>query len=69
MPDEHGYLNTKEAAAYLGVSDRTVRSLCEDRKITHERLSGRIIRIKKEWLDAYLESIRIPAENKDIKGE
>lgn len=69
MPDKNGYLNTKEAAEYIGVSDRTVRSLCEDRKITHERLSGRIIRIKQEWLDAYLESIRIPAENNNEKGE
>ena len=65
MPDKNGYLNTKEAAEYIGVSDRTVRTLCEDRKITHERLSGRIIRIKQEWLDEYLQSIRIPAEKQE----
>lgn len=58
------YLNTKDAAQYLGVSDRTVRSLCKTRKLTHELLNNRNIRIKKEWLDAYLDSIRVDAERK-----
>ena len=61
MPDNE-YLNTKDAAHYLGVSDRTVRTLCKSRKLTHESLNNRNIRIKKEWLDAYLDSIRIDAE-------
>ena len=61
MPDTE-YLNTKDAANYLGVSDRTVRNLCKARKLTHELLNNRNIRIKKEWLDAYLDSIRIDAE-------
>ena len=61
MPDTE-YLNTKDAAHYLGVSDRTVRNLCKARKLTHELLGNRNIRIKKEWLDAYLDSIRIDAE-------
>lgn len=55
-------MNSKEAAQYLGVSDRTVRTLCKTRKLTHELLNNRNIRIKKEWLDAYLDSIRIDAE-------
>lgn len=53
------YLNTQEAAEYLQVSDRTVRQLCADRQIEHERLNGRNIRIKPEWLDNYLSSIRV----------
>ena len=61
MPDTE-YLNTKDAAHYLGVSDRTVRNLCKIRKLTHELIGNRNIRIKKEWLDAYLDSIRIDAE-------
>ncbi len=56
------YLNTKDAAHYLGVSDRTVRNLCKTRKLTHELLGNRNIRIKKEWLNAYLDSIRIDVE-------
>lgn len=55
-------MNSKEAAQYLGVSDRTVRTLCKTRKLTHELLNNRNIRIKKEWLDAYLDSIRVDAE-------
>lgn len=61
MPDTE-YLNTKDAAHYLGVSDRTVRNLCKARKLTHELIGNRNIRIKKEWLDAYLDSIRVDAE-------
>ena len=59
---DKAYMNSKEAAQYLGVSDRTVRTLCKTRKLTHELLNNRNIRIKKEWLDAYLDSIRIDAE-------
>lgn len=60
-PDK-AYMNSKEAAQYLGVSDRTIRNLCKNRKLTHELLNNRNIRIKKEWLDAYLDSIRVDAE-------
>ena len=62
------YLTSKEAAAYIGVSDRTIRELCTTRQIEHERLNGRNLRFKQEWLDAYLESIRVRPENQ-IKGE
>ena len=50
------YLNTLEAADFLGVSDRTVRKLCADKKIKHQRINGRNIRFKKEWLEDYLSS-------------
>ena len=56
------YLNSKEAADYLGVSDRFVRDLCTNRRIEHERLNGRNLRFKKEWLDDYLASIRVTPE-------
>lgn len=59
---DKAYMNSKEAAQYLGVSDRTIRNLCKARKLTHELLGNRNIRIKKEWLDAYLDSIRVDAE-------
>lgn len=62
---EKVFYNTAEAAAYLGVSDRTLRTMCENRKITHQRLNNRNIRFKKEWLDEYLQSTIIEAENKE----
>ena len=52
MTPEPQYLNSKDAARYLGVSDKTIRNLCKAKKLTHELLGNRNIRIKKEWLDA-----------------
>lgn len=66
MTLEPRYLNSKEAAQYLGVSDKSVRNLCKAKKLTHELLGNRNIRIKKEWLDAYLDSIRVDAENMEV---
>ena len=57
MANDSEYLNTFQAAQYIGVSDRTIRNLCADRKIKHERINNRNIRFKKEWLDDYLKSI------------
>lgn len=62
---EQEYLTTKEAAVYLGLSDKTVRNLCAEKRITHRRLSERIIQFKKEWLDEYLNSIVIQREIKE----
>ena len=64
------YMNSVEAAEYLGVSDRTIRELCRTRQIEHERLNGRNIRIKQEWLDDYLTKIRVtPVNNSESKGD
>ena len=57
MVTDSEYLNTFQAAQYIGVSDRTIRNLCADRKIKHERINNRNIRFKKQWLDDYLKSI------------
>ena len=62
---EQEYLTTKEAAAYLGLSDKTVRNLCAEKRITHRRLSERNIQFTKEWLDEYLNSIVVPRETKE----
>lgn len=70
MATNSEYLNSAEAAEYLHLSDRTVRSLCTDRKIRHERLNGRNVRFKKEWLDEYLQSIQVaPIQNLNEEGE
>lgn len=65
------YLSPREAAEILGVTDRTVRNLCEQRKIKHRRLSARNIQIKKEWLEDYMASIIIEPEigETTTKGE
>lgn len=61
------YLNTQEAADYLGISDRTLRTICQAAQIEHERLNGRNLRFKKEWLDNYLESIRVKPINNQME--
>lgn len=62
MHENEEYLNTTQAAEYLHLSDRTIRTLCTERKIRHQRVNGRNIRFKKEWLDEYLESIVVTVE-------
>ena len=61
------YMNSTDAAEYLGVSDRTIRELCRTRQLEHERLNGRNLRFKKEWLDNYLESIRVKPINNQME--
>lgn len=61
------YLNTQEAADYLGISDRTLRTICQSAQIEHERLNGRNLRFRKEWLDNYLESIRVKPINNNME--
>lgn len=56
-------MNSQEAAEYLQLSDRTVRTLCQNRKIRHERLNERNFRFKKQWLDEYLQSIVVEPVN------
>ena len=57
MTETSEYITTKEAAEILNVSDKTVRNLCRDRKIKHERLNGRNIRLTREWVEDYRKSI------------
>lgn len=59
MEPANEYLNSAQAAEYLHLSDRAVRSLCKSQQIKHQLLNGRNYRFKKEWLDEYLQSITI----------
>ena len=65
------WLNVKEAADFLGVSDKTVRNLCNERKLKHRRLSERNIQFLQEWLDEFANSLIIEpiGENSNQKGE
>lgn len=59
MQTPNEYLSSVQAAEYLHLSDRTVRTLCKEKKIRHERVNDRNYRFKKEWLDEYLNSITV----------
>jgi excisionase family DNA binding protein len=47
-------LTLEQAAGYLQIPRRSLRELCEKRKIAHARLDYRNWRFKKADLDAYL---------------
>ena len=50
------WLTVAEGAAYAGVSRDTIYTACERREIRHVRVGGRrAIRLKAEWIDAWLE--------------
>ena len=50
------WLTVAEAAQYAGVSRDTIYTACERREIRQARVGGRrAIRLKPEWIDAWLE--------------
>ncbi len=69
MSETSEYITTKEAAEILNISDRTVRTLCRDRKLKHERLNGRNIRLTREWVEEYRKSIIIEPIKEENENE
>jgi len=50
------WLNVAEGAEYAGVSRDTIYTACERRELRHARVAGRrAIRLKRDWIDAWLE--------------
>jgi len=50
------WLNVAEGAEHAGVSRDTIYTACERRELRHARIGGRrAIRLKPEWIDAWLE--------------
>lgn len=50
------WLTVAEGAEYAGISRDTVYTACERGELRHARISGRrSIRLKPEWIDAWLE--------------
>ena len=50
------WLTVAEGAVYAGVSRDTIYTACERRELSHARVHGRrAIRLKPEWIDAWLE--------------
>ena len=54
-------LSTKQVAEMLGVSDRTVRTMCIEKQIAHYRIGTKIV-ILPEDLRNYIENLRIEKE-------
>ncbi len=53
---EQAWLKVEGAAEYAGVSMDTIYTACERGELRHARIGGRrSIRLKAEWIDAWLE--------------
>lgn len=58
------WLNVADAAEHAGVSRDTIYTACERREMQHVRISGRrTIRVKREWIDAWLERYAVVAKD------
>lgn len=60
---EEQFLTTSEVAKELNLSPRTIRKLCENRKIKFRQLTPRRIEIRRDWLEEYLNSCTQSPEN------
>ena len=59
------WLTVADAAQYAGMSRDTVYTACERREIRHARVGGRrAIRLKPEWIDAWLERHALDAQDR-----
>ena len=62
LPDEGQaapqWLSTKQAAAYLGIIPRTLYRLIDSGQLPAYRF-GRVIRLQRHQIDAFIESVRI----------
>jgi excisionase family DNA binding protein len=57
------WLTIHEAAAETKTSTATLRRACKLRRLRHARVSGRkVIRIRRSWLDQWMEESAMPVE-------
>jgi excisionase family DNA binding protein len=54
-------LTPEEAGWYLGCTERQVRRLIAERKLARVKV-GKLVRVKIDDLDAYIDAQRVPAE-------
>jgi excisionase family DNA binding protein len=63
------WLTVAESAEYAGVSRDTIYTACERRELHHARIGGRrSIRVKAQWIDAWLERHARGAEDARTSG-
>jgi excisionase family DNA binding protein len=63
------WLNVREGAEYACVCRDTVYTACERREIRHARVGGRrAIRLKPEWIDAWLERHALDTQDRGTVG-
>jgi excisionase family DNA binding protein len=56
---ESPYMDFDEACAYLRLTERQLRDLCRDQRITHSRIDYRTYRFKKSDLDEWFEAYKL----------
>jgi excisionase family DNA binding protein len=63
------WLTVAEAAQFAGVSRDTIYTACERREIRQVRVGGRrAIRLRPEWIDAWLERHALDALDRHTAG-
>ena len=63
------WLNVAEGAEYAGLSRDTIYTACERKELRHARVGGRrSIRLKPEWIDAWLERYARGTQEQDLSG-
>ena len=63
------WLTAAEAAQYAGVSRDTIYTACERREVRQVRVGGRrAIRLKPQWVDAWLERHVLDAHDPRVVG-
>ena len=58
MPERAGWLSTKEASERLGITLRTLYRFIDEGQVPAYQF-GRVIRLKTEDVDSFVESVRI----------
>jgi excisionase family DNA binding protein len=56
---ESPYMDFDEACAYLRLTERQLRDLCRDQRITHARIDYRTFRFKRSDLDTWFEAYKL----------
>jgi excisionase family DNA binding protein len=63
------WFTVMQAAEYAGVSRDTIYTACERREIRQVRVGGRrAIRLKPDWIDAWLERHVLDAHDRRVVG-
>ena len=61
---ERGWLRVRDAAAYCGLSERTIRGLLKQ-GLRHSRLASGTVLIKVEWIDEFFTKFEVMGNESD----